>query len=93
VPVREVIRFAASQGLVHAHMREGSPVTDYTLTELEGRLGGAFVRTSRADLVNVEHVSRILSSGDGAATLTLSDGSTVHVSRRRASDVRRMLES
>jgi DNA-binding LytR/AlgR family response regulator len=67
-------------------------VTDYTLGELETRLAGGFVRVSRADLVNVAHVLRIVSNGDGSATLTLGDGSTVHVSRRRAADVRRALE-
>jgi DNA-binding LytR/AlgR family response regulator len=92
LPLGEVLRFAADEGLVHAHTREGSPVTDYTLVELETRLAGGFVRVSRADLVNLAHVLRIVSNGDGSATLTLGDGSTVHVSRRRAADVRAALE-
>lgn len=92
LPLREVIRFSAAEGLVHAHTRDGAPVTDYTLGELEVRLAGGFVRVSRADLVNVAHILRIISNGDGSATLTLGDGSTVHVSRRRAADVRRGLE-
>ena len=92
LPLRDVLRFSADEGLVHAHTREGSPVTDYTLGELETRLAGGFVRVSRADLVNVAQVLRIVSNGDGSATLTLGDGSTVHVSRRRAADVRRALE-
>ncbi len=92
LPLRDVLRFSADEGLVHAHTREGSSVTDYTLGELETRLAGGFVRVSRADLVNVAHVLRIVSNGDGSATLTLGDGSTVRVSRRRAADVRRALE-
>jgi DNA-binding LytR/AlgR family response regulator len=47
---------------------------------------------SRADLVNLAHIQRTSSDGDGSATLTLSDGSTVHVSRRRAADVRRAVQ-
>jgi DNA-binding LytR/AlgR family response regulator len=89
--LRDVVKFSAAEGLVRAHTREGSPVCDYTLGELETRLSGSFVRTSRADLVNVALVRRIVSNGDGSATLTLSDDSTVHVSRRRAADVRRAL--
>jgi DNA-binding LytR/AlgR family response regulator len=68
-------------------------MTDYTLTELEARLAAGFVRISRADLVNVAHIQGIASNGDGSATLTLSDGATVHVSRRRAASVRRLLRS
>jgi two-component system response regulator AlgR len=92
LPLHDVIRFSAAEGLVRAHTAEGSPVTDYTLGELETRLRGGFVRISRADLVNISHVQRIASNGDGSATLTLRDSSTVHVSRRRAGEVRRVLE-
>ncbi len=48
---------------------------------------------NRSELVNVELVERITSNGDGSATLTLLDGTTIHVTRRRAADVRRHLES
>ena len=34
----------------------------------------------------------IVSNGDGSATLTLSDGTSVRVSRRRSAEVRRALE-
>jgi two-component system, LytTR family, response regulator AlgR len=93
MPVADVTRFSAADGLVHAHTAGGAPMTDYTLTELEARLAAGFVRISRADLVNVAHIQRIASNGDGSATLTLSDGATVHVSRRRAASVRRLLRS
>ena len=92
LPLRDVFRFSAEEGLVHAHTRDGAPVTDYTLGELETRLAGGFMRVSRADLVNVAHILRIVSNRDGSATLALSDGSLVRVSRRRAADVRRALE-
>jgi DNA-binding LytR/AlgR family response regulator len=67
-------------------------MTDYTLNELEDRLATGFIRTSRSDLVQIDRIERIVSDGDGSATLTLADGASVHVSRRRAADVRRALE-
>jgi DNA-binding LytR/AlgR family response regulator len=91
--VRDVIRFAAADGLVRAFTTNDSAVTDYTLAELESRLGADFIRVSRAELVHAAHVSRILANGDGSATLVMTDGSRVRVSRRRAGDVRRSLES
>jgi DNA-binding LytR/AlgR family response regulator len=89
---REIIRFAAHEGLVFAHTRTARFSCDYTLNELEQRTGGSFVRASRAELVNVEQIQRIEGEGDGLAVLTLADGNQVHVSRRRVPDVRRALE-
>ena len=65
---------------------------DYTLGELERRTAGQFVRTSRGDLVNLGRIDRFVSNGDGSLTLTLSDATSVRVSRRRAAQIRRVLE-
>ena len=90
--VREIARFAAEDGLARAVTASATYLTDYTLADLEARLTSAFVRASRAELVNVDWIDRIAGEGDGSATLTLKDGRTVHVSRRRAADVRRAVE-
>jgi len=90
--VREISRFFADEGLARATASSGSFLTDYTLADLETRLGAGFVRVSRADLVNVEAIDRMVSEGDGSATLTLHDKTVVHVSRRRAAGVRSALE-
>ena len=92
LPVREIARFTADEGLARAVAGTSTFLTDYTLADLERRLGGAFVRASRGDLVNVDWIDRLASEGDGSATLTLRDRSTVHVSRRRAAALRRALE-
>jgi DNA-binding LytR/AlgR family response regulator len=91
LPLRDVTRFVADGGLVSAVTRDAQFLSDYTLGELETRLGGSFVRVSRGALVNLDHVDRIVSNGDGSATLTLTDGGRVHVSRRRCADVRKAL--
>jgi two-component system response regulator AlgR len=91
LPVSEVLRFVADEGLVYAHTAASTFLTDYTLRELEERTGDGFVRANRADLVNVDAVARIVSNGDGSATLTLRNGTKVRVSRRRSADVRAVL--
>ena len=88
MPVPDILRFSADAGLVHAHTTAGSAATDYTLNELEARSPGAFIRVSRADLVNLAHIRGIAGNGDGSATITLSNGASVRVSRRRAAAVR-----
>jgi len=90
--IRDVTRFAADDGLVYAVTASGRHLTDYTLNELETRLSGGFTRVSRADLVQIDRIDKVTSNGDGSATLTLTDGAVVHVSRRRAGDVRRSLQ-
>jgi DNA-binding LytR/AlgR family response regulator len=91
VPIDEIIRLTASDGVVYAHTSAGTSSTDYTLAELETRTEGSFIRVSRAELVSAAHVKRISSGGDGSATLSMTDGSSVRVSRRRTADVRRAL--
>ncbi|MDQ3698599.1 MAG: LytTR family DNA-binding domain-containing protein [Gemmatimonadota bacterium] len=90
--LREVLLFRAADGDVMTCAVGGRYRTDFTLDEIEARAGGAFIRVSRSDLVNIEAIRRIVPAGDGAATLTLADGAQVRVSRRRAPDVRRAIE-
>ena len=90
-PVRDIMRFSAADGVVYAHTSTSSPIVDYTLADLEARLGEQFLRASRSDLVNASHVVRILSNGDGSATLEITGGASIHVSRRRAGETRRRL--
>jgi DNA-binding LytR/AlgR family response regulator len=93
LPFHEIVLFRAQHGSVRARTCSGEYHTDYTLADLELRVGAAFVRPNRAELVNVEHIERIDSNGDGSATLTLHNQTTIHVTRRRAAEVRRLLEA
>lgn len=90
---REIARFSADEGRVIAQASCGTFAVDYTLNELEERTAGSFVRASRSDLVNIDRIQRIEPTGDGLAVLTLADGARVSVSRRRVSEVRRVLEN
>jgi DNA-binding LytR/AlgR family response regulator len=93
IPLREIAQFVADEGLVTAVTASARFLTDYSLNELEARLGDTFVRVSRGALVNLDRIDRVAGNADGSATLTLVDGCTVHVSRRRAAVVRRALNS
>jgi DNA-binding LytR/AlgR family response regulator len=91
LPLREITRFAAEDGVAFAYADGGRFLTDYTLSELEERTRDAFVRCSRADLVQVDRIARIASNPDGSAVLALTNGEKVRVSRRRAAAVREVL--
>jgi two-component system LytT family response regulator len=90
--VSAVDRFIAADGVVCAVVNAAEHITDDSLDALEARLSAAFVRTTRADLIAIDRVDRVTSSGDGSATLVLKDGSRWHVSRRRAAAVRDALQ-
>ena len=63
-------------------------VLDDSLNALEERLAGSgFVRVHRSELVNLAHV-RALHMEDGAASVELSDGRHVPVSRRHLGSLR-----
>lgn len=90
--VREILLFTTDGRYVWAHTAQARFATTYNLGELERRLGSAFVRTSRAELVAIEHVMRVESLPEGGLLLKLGNGQVVRVSRRRAAEVRRLLE-
>jgi DNA-binding LytR/AlgR family response regulator len=92
LPLTEIDRFVAAEGVVHAVAGRAQHMVDDPLDELERRLATAFVRTSRAELVAIDRVDRIVGNGDGSATLVLKDRTECRVSRRRAADVRQALE-
>jgi len=93
IALRTIRRFSADDAGVGAHHLEGRSLTDYTLADLETRVGAQFVRTSRADLVNVACIDHVASNGDGSLTITIRDDDALRVSRRRAADVKRRLQA
>jgi DNA-binding LytR/AlgR family response regulator len=91
VAVADIDRFYATDNVVFAVMGGEEAIVDNTLDELERRLTGLVVRLNRRDLMAIEHVERIVPTGDGAATVVARDRSEWRVSRRRHAGVREML--
>jgi DNA-binding LytR/AlgR family response regulator len=87
IDVADIVRFVAHEGLTYAVIGPTSLAVDDTLDALERRFDAVFVRTGRADLVALDRIDRLQSQGDGSAVVTLKDGTTLRVSRRRAADV------
>jgi len=90
--LREILLFTADDGNVRALTAAGEFLTDYTLSDLDTRTGARFIRTSRAELVNMDHVARVETAASGTLTLRLSNARLVSVSRRRIADVKAALE-
>jgi DNA-binding LytR/AlgR family response regulator len=91
VDPREVTRIRAADRYSVIQMRGAELVLDESLATLEERLRElGFVRTHRAELVNLNHVRALRDAADGLVA-ELSDGQHAQVSRRLAPELRRRL--
>jgi DNA-binding LytR/AlgR family response regulator len=88
---KEVSHVDTENRLVLVNTAEGRFVLDRTMHELEVLLRDAFLRVHRSALVNVALVRSVTMEGDGAATVHLSNGCQVPVSRDRVAEVKRRL--
>ncbi len=72
--------------------RQESHLAKISLRKIESLAPpGQMVRVHRRFLVNPARISRLESNGEGEARLTLRDGTSIPVSRRRKSDVEQVL--
>jgi DNA-binding LytR/AlgR family response regulator len=91
VDPREVTRIEATDRYAVVRHAGAELVLDESLASLEARLRElGFVRTHRAELVNLSHV-RALRDDDDGLVAELSDGQRARVSRRLAPELRRRL--
>lgn len=88
----EIVRFTADAGEVWAETAERRFLLNYSLSQLEADTAGAFVRISRSDLVGIDRIERLQPDEDGSGKVTLRDGRSLRVSRRRMLEVRTSLE-
>jgi len=80
------IRLFESEGnYTRVHFSAHQPLMLRSLNQLEQRLDPArFFRASRRHIVNLDYVTQMAPSESGGLSLTLEDGQSVDVSRRRA---------
>lgn len=81
---REVLFFAAEDGMTKLQAREHHYWMGPTLAEMEGRLAPErFFRISRAAIVNLEAIREVVPRPGGAGDVLLAGGIRLEVSRRR----------
>jgi len=82
--LREVLRISIEDKLVFAHTAADRFLLDKTITQMEAMLAEVgFLRISRADLVNLEHVRELIPWGAGAFRVQMRSGEELDVSRDR----------
>lgn len=89
----EIDWLEADGDYVRVHAGGRRHLVNHRLAELAERLAGAgFIRVHRSAVVHPARVRSVRPVGRGDQEVTLTDGSRVRVSRRRAGDLRRALD-
>ena len=90
VPLADVTHIDTADGCAHIHTLDGEVLeSPLRLFELESALDGTeFVRASRQELVNFDHVTAIRPDLNGRLDLKLSDGEWAVVTRSYARDIK-----
>jgi len=84
VQAREVLCFLSEDGMTKLQAAGEHYWMSPTLADLEARLDARrFFRVSRAAIVNLDAVKEVAPTAGGHGEVTLRDGSTLEVSRRR----------
>lgn len=78
----DILRFQAVDDYVEAHLASSSHLLSVTMNAMEQTLSLPFLRVHRSHIVNVDHI-RAWSTGGGRASIEMSDGVLVPVSRSR----------
>ncbi len=93
VEVDKIIRCQGEGNYTHIYFEENKPLlVAKTLVEFEDLLQEyLFIRVHKAHLVNLKHVKAYVKTDGG--TLQLSNGDSIHVSRRRREEVQKILKT
>ncbi|MEZ5216349.1 MAG: LytTR family DNA-binding domain-containing protein [Ilumatobacteraceae bacterium] len=84
---------SAARGYSYLQLDGERVLVNFSLAELEERLGQSFVRVHRSHLVNVDKIRELRPGFSGGVDVVMNDraATQVSVARRQASELRRRL--
>lgn len=91
----DILYADAEEGRAYLHTTEGALPTQFTLSELEERLGrSGFFRAHRGYLVNLQHVTEVIPFTRNSFSLRLDDeeGTLIPLSKSAAGELRDLLD-
>ncbi len=93
IPVKDIIRISMEDGFCYIHTLQEKLISDRYLNFYEEKLGAAhFFRTSRTDIINLNHISVIHKEFQGMYAVELNNGTHIDVSRRKAQQLRKIVD-
>jgi len=93
IPVKTISKICFEEGFSYIYADKERYISDKYLNYYERKLHSeGFFRTSRTALVNLQHISAIHAMFHGTYLVELKDKSTVELSRRRASELKKTID-
>jgi DNA-binding LytR/AlgR family response regulator len=89
----EIIRICFEDGFCYVYTATETIISDKYLAYFEHKLASArFFRTSRTDLINLDHIGLIARSFAGTTRIELRDSTIIELSRRRAVELKAIFD-
>lgn len=94
IPINDILFFQADQKYVNVKHKDGEVLIEEPLKQLEQELGDSFVRIHRNALVNKSYITGLIKNNEGHLLMTVRHTEqTLEVSRRHASEIRKLIKS
>jgi DNA-binding LytR/AlgR family response regulator len=93
IATKDIIRISSEGGFCYIHTANEKLISDKYLNHYEEKLkGGTLFRTGRTDIVNLDHIASIRKESMGMYTIELKNGMRVDLSRRKAQQLKKIVE-
>jgi DNA-binding LytR/AlgR family response regulator len=93
IPADDIIRISIEDGFCHLHTAGEKMISDKYLNYYEEKLkGGNFFRTSRTDMINLNHIAMINKEFQGMYTIVMKNGMQIDVSRRKVKELKKIVD-
>jgi two-component system, LytTR family, response regulator len=93
IAAKDIIRISFEDGFCYIHTIGEKMISDKYLNYYEEKLSsGIFFRTSRTDIINLDHIAMIHKEIQGTYTVEMKNGMQIDLSRRQAQELRKIVE-
>jgi len=93
IAVKDIISISMEDGFCYLHTIAEKMISDKYLNYYEEKLrNGNFFRTSRTDIINLDHIATIHKTCQGMYEIELKNGMRIDVSRRKAQQLRTIVD-
>jgi two-component system response regulator AlgR len=93
IAAKDIIRISMEDGFCYLHTAGEKMISDKYLNYYEEKLkAGNFFRTSRTDIINLDHIAIIHKEFQGTYAIEMQNGMQIDMSRRKAQQLRKIVD-
>jgi two-component system LytT family response regulator len=92
IATKDIVRISMEDGFCYLHTANEKMISDKYLNHYEEKLqGGNFFRTSRTDIINLDRIA-LIHKEFGSYTIQMQNGMKIDVSRRKALELKKIMD-